>query len=383
MNKTKALLDSLMGPSRNLSKKERTGDDFLQKNVCKKYLIGFCPRSIYGGRIEFLDQKCNKLHSVAMQKEFSKHKDHDKYRKEYEDQCIKLLTEIVADTDAKAAREERKKKPPETCYKIDQQQKEQLKAYEETQASLLVLAEQRRNNGDGPGAEDAEHEASKAGAKVEELRKGHALYFPGEAVCEACGDRYLKANFGDRYMVNNVGEADVINFSRAISTHEDHLEKDSHKCMVQIRKKLKEMRDKRMSEGGPEPSDKRDKEKDRSRSRSRGREKGRSDDEDDRKRRRDDDEGDRGKKGRDRRRDDSRGDRRKGSRGREKSYDDRARGSRGRDDSRDRGNDRYRDWDRGSQRRRDDRSRSNDRYSPPPRRYSPPSSRYSPPPRRW
>merc|ERR1719277_1175746 len=136
MNKNKALLDSLMGPSRNKSASERSGQDFLERNVCKYYLIGCCPHAILGGKVERWE-KCTKIHSQAMIEEFTNHAAHDKYQKEYEASVVRLLSDFASEADARASREQEKKRAPEIIVRIPDHLKRKIDSYQETKQNLL------------------------------------------------------------------------------------------------------------------------------------------------------------------------------------------------------------------------------------------------------
>jgi len=48
MDDARKLLDSLMGQTRNVDLKEakkKKGQNFKEENVCKFYLVGFCPQN--------------------------------------------------------------------------------------------------------------------------------------------------------------------------------------------------------------------------------------------------------------------------------------------------------------------------------------------------
>lgn len=370
MNKAKALLDSLMGPSRNVSTKERTGEDFLQRNVCKHYLVGFCPHNVLGGEIDMLDSKCTRLHSVEMKKEFKSHKDHAKYRKDYEDSLLRLLSDICADADARSVREHKKKRSAENVTRIPDYLNVKIKEYEKSRASLLKIAEEKRAAGDGSGAEHAETEAGRAESQIEHIKQSHSYYFAGEDVCEACGKRYLLGKFGEFQ--------EVYWGQRAGQPIDDHFDTNMHKGFVLIRDKLKEYRDKRQAEGGANGSDKgHDKEKDQEKGGADGSDKGYDQEKDQEKvrGREGDRDGQRQKsrsgrddeRGQDRERADDLGDRRRDDRGREdrRGRDDQGRSDRDYDRYRDRDLDRGGTWRnddrRRDERRRDDRSRSYDR----------------------
>lgn len=131
MNKAKAMLDALMGPSRDISKKDKPNDEFKDKNVCKYYLVGCCPDAILGKKLEAIRQSpasynispgvifdkasvlnpkgCEKLHSQGLRTQFAEHPDHAKYRRQYEEDLLKFIREIIIEAESKASHEKRKR----------------------------------------------------------------------------------------------------------------------------------------------------------------------------------------------------------------------------------------------------------------------------------
>eukprot|EP00443_Scrippsiella_acuminata_P098011 CAMPEP_0115634216 /NCGR_PEP_ID=MMETSP0272-20121206/32469_1 /TAXON_ID=71861 /ORGANISM="Scrippsiella trochoidea, Strain CCMP3099" /LENGTH=307 /DNA_ID=CAMNT_0003071043 /DNA_START=80 /DNA_END=999 /DNA_ORIENTATION=- len=306
MKSAKDLLDSLMGPSRNLSAKNRTGEDFKEPNVCKHFLVGFCPTSVLGKKVEHVPP-CKLLHSLALKEELDKHPDSAKYRKEYEDAYLRKLEEIVADADARAAKEKRKARPHEIVTKLPEHLKIKVQVYEEARRDRLREAEEKGRAGDVEGSQMAMRSAEQALKDINGINKAHTNEFPGEGVCEACGVRYLN------------GGKEVTGFERLRDGdiwEDDHYASKAHEGYVQIREKLAEMRKAKREQEHPDKGS-----TDRKRSRSRGREK--SD--------RDGRDGDRDRdRGRDRDRD------RKGGGGERDRDGDRDRRNRDKDRDRDR-----------------------------------------------
>eukprot|EP00440_Ansanella_granifera_P076133 gb/GFBE01082625.1/.p2 GENE.gb/GFBE01082625.1/~~gb/GFBE01082625.1/.p2 ORF type:complete len:285 (-),score=56.92 gb/GFBE01082625.1/:76-930(-) len=119
MNRNKALLDSLMGLGRDMSKKEKAKSEpeFLKDEVCKHFLVGYCPgktlgREIEAVRVEFdphsVIAPCTKLHSVGIRTDFQNHKDYQKYLSRWEESLASLLDKGVREADDKVAREMRR-----------------------------------------------------------------------------------------------------------------------------------------------------------------------------------------------------------------------------------------------------------------------------------
>jgi len=98
----RALLDSLMGQSRNNqddddAEKIRWRDD----EVCKNHLVGFCPYNLFTYTKSDLGP-CDKIHSDQFRREFQQQKDSRKKR--YERRYLTLLEDIVRNCDRKIDR---------------------------------------------------------------------------------------------------------------------------------------------------------------------------------------------------------------------------------------------------------------------------------------
>lgn len=249
MNKAKALLDSLMGPSRDVSLKCRTGEDFKEDTICKHYIVGFCPTSVLGKNCEFLPA-CKKVHSIALKEEFERHAQVEKYRKEYEVAFARKLEDICSEADTRGSREKRKVRPRESIVKIPEHLKLKMQAYEESRKEKLKEAEDKGSEGDVAGSLDAVKSAEQCQKDIDGIVKAHTNEFPGEEVCGACGVRYLVGRMGEVRGYERYREGDV--------WEEDHLAGKVHKGYVEIRQKLAELRDKNRQRQEQEKQDKND-----------------------------------------------------------------------------------------------------------------------------
>jgi len=79
MDEARKMLDSLMGHSRDQSlsaAKQNKGKNFTQDNVCKYFLLGFCPLNELAAS-KMLGKRniseCHKTHSEAMKAEYESH----------------------------------------------------------------------------------------------------------------------------------------------------------------------------------------------------------------------------------------------------------------------------------------------------------------------
>lgn len=292
--------------------------------MCKPYLVGFCPDSVLGKKIETLHetlslQPCTKLHSVALKEEFLKHPEVDRYRKEYEEGFLKRLEEITAEADSRAMREKRRRRPKETVTRIPEHLKVKVQAYEQDRREALKEAEELGSKGDVEGSQEAMEEAERARKNIDGIEKFHTREFPGEEVCEACGVRYLMGRMDDVKGYDHYREGDV--------WEEYHFKGKLHKGYLEIREALRELREKirkrrdgrtrerietKGNDNGPQETSRGYTDRDADRGRRRSRDRGRG-------------ERDGGDRSRSRERGDRHNRRRSRSRGRDRNRDDRAR----------------------------------------------------------
>ncbi|CAD7929139.1 unnamed protein product [Amoebophrya sp. A120] len=112
MDAQRALLDSLMGASRNDAKASK--EHYTDRNVCKFWLIDFCPHECFHTSVTGKAAvnsplgECPKQHSMHLKTQFQEDtKDGEKNRREYEKDLLKYLDRMVSECDAKVQRERR------------------------------------------------------------------------------------------------------------------------------------------------------------------------------------------------------------------------------------------------------------------------------------
>jgi len=195
MDEAKKLLDSLMGTHRNVDRREakaRKGNNFKEVNICKFYLVGFCPKheDLFHSTKRDIG-RCPKVHSEAMKLEFEEHPDKDKFMGEYERQLKNYLEELTRGADDNVARETRNIQaanqqieeagPNETA-------KAEIQKLNDQAAALLLeaeaLAEAGKFNESKVKLELANGIKKRAGDWEEKARAPRT-----EGVCKVCGSR--------------------------------------------------------------------------------------------------------------------------------------------------------------------------------------------------
>jgi len=222
------MLDALMGPQRD-KKKDGETEDWKDKTVCKGYLCGFCPfdKSIVGGKRTI--EPCPKIHSEVIREKFDAHKDGkegSELRIKYEEYSIRDLEFAIQEAEAYGRREvERLRKEPrskalpaDVNQKISQMKRESTNLAQK--ATALEDCEARKKEELMKQSDDLLEEAKKY--EKEEEEKVKANFRP--LACEVCGTAYVS---------NNEGE------------YEAHLRYKVHNSYLEIRARLKELKEKK------------------------------------------------------------------------------------------------------------------------------------------
>lgn len=196
MDRMRAQLDALMGPSRNTGGiKKGLKEDFKDRTVCKSYLAGLCPfdKNVVGGK-KGLDV-CQRIHSDMMVEQFKMHPDHEKLLEEYQAVQLRDLEYAIKENDSfvvtertrvrDEARRRKQRLPDEVNRKISNMKKEasaNLEKAESLDDDQIRLKEELMNKASELKKECEEYE------KVEAKKAADAL--PVEEVCDVCGTAY-------------------------------------------------------------------------------------------------------------------------------------------------------------------------------------------------
>ena len=102
MEQLRKTLDQLMGADRDLPLKERLAKkkNFDSSEVCKFFLIGFCPHDLFANTKNDL-KECRKRHDVQFKEQFNKSPDKEMYQIKYEEMLMDFLQKLVNDVDEK------------------------------------------------------------------------------------------------------------------------------------------------------------------------------------------------------------------------------------------------------------------------------------------
>jgi len=266
------MLDSLMGPGRDASKKDSAKASFRDRTVCRSFLIGFCPldKTVLGGKRSL--EVCARIHSETMREKFEADPEAESYRKDCEASAYKDLEYVIQECDRHIAAERqrvredaRKRKwalPTDVNAKISQMKKE-ITALEKSCEGMdddkhkekennLKQAEQLKKDVE----EYTKEEERKAADKVEP-----------DGVCDVCGSVYANKEQEEVHMNYRVHKS----YAEARERFKDLKEKVRVR-EEEIKKKKEEERQKKRKEAydkadekdkGKDKDDAKDKDKDK------------------------------------------------------------------------------------------------------------------------
>lgn len=221
----KALLDSLMGPSRDVHKEETdVAEGFLDRKVCKRYLVGLCPNDWFKSTKREMET-CGKIHSDLLAEEMRRHPKAEKYIAEYEEQLLSYLDNITQDTDRWVSRERGNLRPPSKELQLSAGWQKSFSEKSDEYKELMDQVKKLEEAGEMGRCQEVMENAQDIQAELDDIRTKFTVETGGEAVCEACGVRYP---LGDT--PNEVGNR-VSHFSGKM-----------HEAYTTIRDKVQELR---------------------------------------------------------------------------------------------------------------------------------------------
>lgn len=225
----RALLDSLMGPSRDAAAVDQKGEGFLDKNVCKRYLCGLCPNDWFKSTKREMDT-CGKIHSDQLAEEMRAHPQAARYVAEFEQELFTFLEEICSDADRWVARERKNLRGPGIELQLSVGHQRSLSEKKGKYKDLIDESTRLGEAGEVQKSSEFMELASVLKKEMDEMLAKFTVETGGEDVCEACGVRFPLGN-----TPNEIGN------------RESHFQGKMHDAYTTIRKRLEELREKKKS----------------------------------------------------------------------------------------------------------------------------------------
>eukprot|EP01102_Stenamoeba_stenopodia_P009430 TRINITY_DN2778_c0_g1_i4.p1 TRINITY_DN2778_c0_g1~~TRINITY_DN2778_c0_g1_i4.p1 ORF type:complete len:327 (-),score=57.16 TRINITY_DN2778_c0_g1_i4:187-1101(-) len=257
MDATRALLDELMGKDRNLlpNEKPKRTVHFTDPDVCKHYLVAFCPNDLFINTKSDLGP-CTKLHDPVCKDEYQQARDRERYR--YEEDFLAYLERLISDLDKRIRRGHERLDHQDDLPEVPLSEENRLRV-EKINEQIVDLLGKIQTLGEEGNIDEAEaltRQVESLKNEREDLKKG------GEArsisqqekrmkVCDVCG----------AFLV--IGDTD----KRTLG----HMDGKQHQGYAKIREALEEFKKKRNERRGSDRSRDDDRGSRRRRSRSRDR----------------------------------------------------------------------------------------------------------------
>ncbi|KAL2558520.1 LUC7 N-terminus domain-containing protein [Forsythia ovata] len=221
MDAQRALLDELMGAARNLTeeeKKEYREIRWDDKEVCRFYMVRFCPHDLFVNTRSDLGV-CPKVHDLKLKERYYKVPRHDSHVPKFEEELAHYCEKLVADLDRKVrrgrerlAQEVEVPSPPP----ISAEKSEQLSVLEDKIKNLL---EQVESLGEAGKVDEAEALMRKVEmlntektALTQQPQQDKLLMMAQEkkmALCEICGSFLIENDAAERTQSHVTGKQHV------------------------------------------------------------------------------------------------------------------------------------------------------------------------------
>jgi len=199
MDAQRALLDSLMGAQRNHDMDELKRKSWKDSDVCKHFLVSFCPYELFLGTKNDLGL-CKKLHEEHLRQTYA-NEAKSRTRAKYERRFLDFLTDLTSSLDHKIMRaEERlseKLEEPEEILTPDdvltEQQKVRIKEIEKEIERKNIKMERCGNEGRVEEAQQLLGETEKLQLEQKQLQEQAQVVLRNSTherplkTCEICG----------------------------------------------------------------------------------------------------------------------------------------------------------------------------------------------------
>ncbi|KAF5480256.1 hypothetical protein F2P56_001019 [Juglans regia] len=205
MDAQRALLDELMGATRNLTEEERKGFKEIawdDKEVCACYMVRFCPHDLFVNTRSDLGP-CPRIHDPKLKESFEKSPRHDAYVPKFEAELAQFCEKLVMDLDRRVRRGRSRlaqEVEPTPAPPLSAEKSEQFSVLEEKIKNLLEQVEALGEAGKVDEAEALMRKVEMLNAEktalTQEPQNDKVLMLAQEkkmALCETCGS-FLVAN---------------------------------------------------------------------------------------------------------------------------------------------------------------------------------------------
>ena len=192
MEQLRKTLDLLMGADRDLHLKERLANkkNFDSSEVCKFFLIGFCPHDLFANTKNDL-KECRKRHDVQFKEQFNKSPDKEMYQIKYEELLMEFLQKLVNDVDEKMRKSLERIEAPLPETELNPEVKKQIMEIDSNINSLNIRANELSKINEIEQVEELMKLVDELNAQKKEIlsKYGQKSTYKEKQmkVCEICG----------------------------------------------------------------------------------------------------------------------------------------------------------------------------------------------------
>eukprot|EP01138_Halocafeteria_seosinensis_P001534 gb/GECG01001572.1/.p1 GENE.gb/GECG01001572.1/~~gb/GECG01001572.1/.p1 ORF type:complete len:357 (+),score=59.04 gb/GECG01001572.1/:1-1071(+) len=237
------LLDELMGPNRNEDKHDSVVDDFTDPRVCKFYLLGLCPYTMFKNTKSDLGdcpyKVCNDAQAEQLKRKYEEASKTESFG--YEPLLMKELEKLMRRLDKKIENGKRRLEDTGegTAQQMDLESKPEM-------MELTRKIEEKVQQSEKAGEEGNVDESMQLMDEAEELKKQKA-----ETQAQLMRDYAVPPEFQGNKQMLRVCEVCAAYLSSRDSDERlaEHFAGKIHLGFLKIRSKLKELREKLINEG--------------------------------------------------------------------------------------------------------------------------------------
>ena len=181
-----------MGADRDLPLKERLANkkNFDSSDVCKFFLIGFCPHDLFANTKNDL-KECRKRHDVQFKEQFNKSPDKEMYQIKYEELLMEFLQKLVNDVDEKMRKSLERIEAPLPETELNPEVKKQIMEIDSNINSLNIRANELSKINEIEQVEELMKLVDELNAQKKEIlsKYGQKSTYKEKQmkVCEICG----------------------------------------------------------------------------------------------------------------------------------------------------------------------------------------------------
>ncbi|SOV83452.1 U1 snRNA associated protein, putative [Plasmodium sp. gorilla clade G3] len=186
MEEMRSLLDSLMGKDRDETDSKKKYS-FKDENVCKYYLIDFCPHDLFPNTKSDIG-RCKNIHSDILKEQLEKHEDYKYYLAKYQQMFMKTLERIIDVADMKIEKTKEKLKHMSNTPNNTSDKKTKIESINSHICDLLKQSEEAGEKGDLNKATSFNNQITMLQEEIKRLTEEMQKSNDGNLkVCEICG----------------------------------------------------------------------------------------------------------------------------------------------------------------------------------------------------